>query len=360
VANQVIANRRLNNLRIAGRTLDQPEAVVKELGALQAQDYMQAVWAIGLRTASAVLTEVEQAIADRKIILSWMQRGTIHALPPEDVKWMLRLAAPRVLRQGKTRLAQLGLDEDTLSRCRNVIHNALKSGGVISRPALLQLLEEAGISTAGQRGYHILWTSAYQGLICFGPRQGKQQTFVLLDEWVTDSRELSFEESRAELARRYFASHGPATVQDFAWWTGMTLTDAGKGLEAVKSSFASEIIEGKEYWMPQAPAADTDRNSGVHLLAGFDEFILGYKDRSAVLEPENAHLIVPGNNGIFLPTLVADGKVLGTWKRSFKKQGIELTVHPFEPVGEREGEVLQAAERYAAFIGLPLIQMDFI
>ncbi|ULO09468.1 AlkZ family DNA glycosylase [Paenibacillus sp. 19GGS1-52] len=360
MTNKIIADRRLNNLLIVGSKFLRPEQVVQKLGALQAQDYMQVMWAIGLRTPSASLTDIERAIVDRKIILTWSLRGTIHCVPSEDVKWMLQLTGSRVVGQAKSRLAQLGLDNGTLERCREVITEALKGGRQADRSELLRLLEEAGISTGNQRGYHILWHCAYQGLICFGPVNGKQQTFVLLDEWVPHSREFSIDESLAELALRYFTAHGPATVNDFAWWAGMTLTDARRGLETVKGVLFSEQIEGREYWMSTASVAQpSEENSGVYLLPGFDEYILGFKDRSAVLKPETAPRIVPGINGVFLPTLVVDGQVIGIWKRIFKKKGIELVITPFEQLGDSEERVLRAAERYAVFVGLPLLKIDF-
>ncbi|KAI7254764.1 hypothetical protein KC345_g11226, partial [Hortaea werneckii] len=168
---------------------------------MQAQDYMQAVWAVGLRTPSAGLSQVEQAIAEGKLLLTWTLRGTLHFVPSGNAKWMLQLCAPRILRQAASRLTQLELDDKSLERCRKIIYNALKGGRRITRSALMKLLEDQGISTSGQRGYHILWHSAYNGLICFGPRSGKEQTFVLLDEWVEHSQELSFNESLAELAK---------------------------------------------------------------------------------------------------------------------------------------------------------------
>ncbi|GGG01740.1 hypothetical protein GCM10010912_53230 [Paenibacillus albidus] len=356
--NRIIGERRLNNQYIEGTLPGKPHEVVEAMGALQAQDYMQAVWAIGSRMSSAGLADIEAAITARTLVLTWVQRGTIHFVPAGDVKWMLQLVAPRLLAQAKPRLAQLELDDKTLEHCRKIIYNALKERGLVERGVLFQLLEEAGIATAHQRGYHILWHSASQGLICFGPKQGKQQTFVLLDEWVPHTRELSFEESCAELARRYFISHGPATVQDFAWWTGMTVADARRGLDSIKSELGCETIDGTEYWMSLSPIKQTAafETSGVHLLAGFDEFILGYKDRSAVLEPEAARLIVPGNNGVFLPTIVTDGQVTGTWKRTLKPKGIEIIINPFTPLGEKEVQVRQAADRYAAFIGLPILK----
>lgn len=211
------------------------------MGAMQAQDYMQAVWAIGLRSPATKLADIERAIADRKIILTWTLRGTLHFVPAEDVKWMLQLSAPRLASQTKRRMAELGLDDQTLERCREIIVDALKGGKHMDRSVLLQLIEEEGIHTGNQRGYHMLWNSAYQGLICFGPMNGKQQTIVLLEEWVPDCRELSYEQSLQELALRYFTARGLATVQDFAWWAGITLTDARRGLESVKKNFNRQI-----------------------------------------------------------------------------------------------------------------------
>lgn len=355
--NSIIANHRLYNQRIAGSSITKPEQVVQAFGAIQAQDYMQAVWAIGLRCPNSKLTDIERAITDRKIVLTWTLRGTLHFVPAEDVKWMLQLSAPRLASQTKRRNAELGLDEQTMERCRELILHALTGGRQIDRSALLQLMEEEGIHTGNQRGYHILWNSAYQGLICFGPMNGKQQTFVLLDEWVDHVRELSYEESVCELALRYFTAHGLTTVQDFAGWAGITLTDARRGLDAVRGELHAELINGSEYFMSSDRLAPTDEEPSVYLLPGFDEYILGYKDRSAVLEPEYASLIVPGNNGIFLPTIVVNGRVVGIWKRILKTKGIEIAFYPFGELGAVEAEVLKEAERYAEFIGLPIITM---
>jgi hypothetical protein len=188
-----------------------------------------------------------------------------------------------------------------------------------------------------------------------GPMQDKQQTFVLLDEWAPHARELSREEALAELARRYFASHGPATIHDFAWWAGLTVTDARAGLEAAKLGLVSETIDGKAYWLsagaPEQAAVDT---SCVHLLPGFDEYLLGYKDRGAVLAAEHAPKIIPGNNGVFQPTIVVAGQVAGTWKRTLKKKSIDLTLIPFTRMDDLEERVSEAAECYGDFLGLPV------
>jgi hypothetical protein len=350
-----IVYQRLVNQRINGEKFGKPEEVVRWLGAIQAQDYLQALWAIGLRLQSAVVADIEQAIFDGRIVRTWPMRGTLHFVPPEDAKWMLKLSASRILARDGRRLEQLGLDEEVMERCKELFYDALKGNKRLSRPEMMKLLEEAGISTENQRGYHILWYASQSGLICLGPMQDKQQTFVLLDEWVPNSRDLSREVSLAELARRYFASHGPATVHDFAWWSGLTVTEARSGLEATMTELISETIDGKEYWMTSdAPGHTAYDEADVDLLPAFDEYLIGYKDRAAVLTVEDAPRVVPGKNGIFLPTIVVGGRVVGTWKRKLKKNSIDITLSPFTHLGVSDERVIKAAEYYSDFVGLPL------
>jgi hypothetical protein len=350
-----IAYHRLVNQRIDGEKFEKLEEVVRWLGAIQAQDYLQSLWAIGLRLQSASVADIEQAISDGKIIRTWPMRGTLHFVPPEDAKWMLKLSASRVLARDGRRLAQLGLDEAIMERCKEIFYGALKGNRRLARPEMMKLLEEEGISTENQRGYHILWYVSQSGLICLGPMQNKQQTFVLLDEWVPNSRELSREKSLAELTRRYFASHGPATVHDFAWWAGLTVTEARSGLEATMPKLISEKIDGKEYWMTSdAPGHTAHDKSGVDLLPAFDEYLIGYKDRAAVLTVEDAQRIVPGRNGIFLPTIVVGGRVVGTWKRKLKKNSIDIELRPFAHLGDSDERAIEAAKLYSDFVGLPL------
>jgi winged helix DNA-binding protein len=355
MTNTDIVCQRLVNQRIDGEKFQKPEEVVRWLGAIQAQDYLQSLWAIGLRLKSATVADIEQAIFDGKIVRTWPMRGTLHLVPPEDAKWMLKLSASRMLAKDGRRLKQLRLDEETMECCKELFYDALKGNKRLSRPNMMQLLEEAGISTENQRGYHILWYVSQTGLICLGPMQDRQQTFVLLDEWVPNSRELSREESLAELARRYFVSHGPATAHDFAWWAGLTVTEARSGLEAAMPGLTSERIDGKEYWMTRdAPGHLVYDKSSVRLLPGFDEYLIGYKDRSAVLAVEDAPKVVPGKNGVFLPTIVVGGRVVGTWKRRLKKNSIDITLSPFTHLGDSDERAIEAAESYSDFVGVPL------
>ncbi|WP_127529909.1 winged helix DNA-binding domain-containing protein [Paenibacillus kobensis] len=355
-----IPYRRMHNLRIAGARLDTCEHVVRHLGALQAQDYHQALWAVGMRTQSATVTDVEKLIEDRKIVLTWALRGTIHCVHPDNVRWMLKHLAPRILAKDERRLEQLELNQEIIERCRQIVYTALGRSQRLARPDLMLLLEEHGIPTDNQRGYHLLWHLAQSGHICLGPREGKQQTFVLLDEWVPSANDLSRSDALALLAERYYASHGPATVQDLAWWAGITLSDARQGIEAAQSRLVSETINGQTYWRADnAHESSAGEGPAVHLLPGFDEYLLGYKDRSPVLRAEHARHIIPGNNGVFMPTIVVDGQVCGIWKRTVKSKGIDIEFKLFAPLRDSEQHIIEAAERYCAFMGLPLAATSF-
>jgi len=353
MSNSDLRTLRLVNQKINGSTFTQPEDVVRWMSAMQAQDYHQSVWAVGLRAASCTLVDVERALAEKKIVRTWPVRGTIHFVLPEDAQWMLRLSAPRMLAADHRRQEQLGLDVPTLERCKEIFFDALTAHGSLSRPEMMKTLQNAGISTESQRSYHILWYAAQTGLICIGPMQKKQQTFMLLDGLAQRSADLSREEGLAQLAKRFYTSHGPATVYDFSWWAGITVGEAKSSTESIRQGLESWVVDDKVYWMDRAVS---DRASsaakGVQLLPGFDEYLIGYKERSAVLAGEHAQKIVPGNNGMFKPMLVVDGEVVGAWKRSVKKNKLEITLYPFSELNVAEDDLSEAAERYGKFMGL--------
>lgn len=345
-----IAARRLRNQRIAGPRFDRPGDVVAWMGAMQAQDYLGALWAVGLRTKSAREDAVEKAIADRQIVRTWPMRGTLHFVAPADIRWMLALLTPRVIAGQRGRHRQLELDQATFDRSRGLLTRALEGGRQLTRDAAYETLEAAGVSTAGQRGIHILAHLAQDGLLCFAARQGKQQTFALLEEWVPPARTLERDEALAELAARYFTSHGPATVQDFTWWSGLTVADARKGIELAGPRLERETIEGQDCWLPAKKPAARPGSSTAGLLPPFDESIVAYKDRSAVLDPALGKLM--SSNGIFYPVILLEGRAAGTWKRAFKKDSVVITLSPFSPLTEKDREaVAAAAERYGAFLG---------
>jgi len=350
-----IARQRLCQQSIAPAALAKPGDVVKRLGAIQAQDYLGVLWAIGLRTKAATEQTVEQAISDGKIIRTWPMRGTLHFVAPEDVRWMLALLTPRIITNAARRHRQLELDTAIFTRSETLFAKALQGDRQLTRPEMMNVLEQDGISTDGQRGYHILWWAAQSGLICFGPRQGKQDTFVWLEDWLPEEKTLSRDEALAELSTRYFTGHGPATIQDFRWWSGLAAADARTGLEMVEAQLAREEFEDQTYWFSPSLSNPKSDSPTVYLLPPFDEYLLGYRDRGAVLDPAHAGKIVPGGNGMFKPIIVIDGRVVGTWKRTLRKTKVLVSFDPFEPLNPTQMEaVAGAAESYGRFLGLPV------
>jgi hypothetical protein len=360
MTNSHIAHRRLHQQRIAATNFDRPAEVVSWLGAVQAQDYTGALWAVGLRARNATEAAVEQAVAERQIVRTWPMRGTLHFVAAADVRWMLELLTPRVLAGFARRSQWLELDEAHFTRSRDLLIKALAGGKQMRRDALYRLLEAARIPASGGRGLHILSRLAHEGLLCFGAREGKQPTFALLEEWTPQAKRLAREEALAELAARYFTSHGPATVQDFTWWSGLTAADARNGVEMAKSKLAPETINGQTYWLASAaPAAPAPAGRGeppvAYLLPPFDEYTVAYKDRSAVLEPEHAAQVFSGN-GIFSPVVVVNGQVVGAWKRAVKKGAVVITLSPFSKLSrDATRAVAAAAYRYGEFLGTEVV-----
>jgi hypothetical protein len=355
MTNDEIAKLRLYSQYIACSKATSPGELLAHLGAMQAQDYNGALWSIGLRLPGFTRTDVEQAILDRTIVRTWPMRGTLHFVPAADIHWMLKLLTPKVISGSAGRHRQLELDEAVFLQARKLITSALEGNKILSRSELFGVLEQGGISPAGQRGYHILGYLAQQQVICFGPHNEKQPTFVLLDEWIPTSKELSRDEALQTLTERYFTSHGPATLQDYVNWTGLTLTDARNGLKLACAALQKLTVDNKEYWMSIHTPEIEEQPPQAYLLSGFDEFMLGYKDRSAALSLEYTNKICPGNNGVFYPTLVFAGQVCGTWKSAIKARGCTINPQPFYALSaEQQGAFQVPAHAYEHFIGLPV------
>ncbi len=345
-----------------------PAGVVRRLCAMQAQDYAGALWSVGVRCApGTTVADVERTIAEGRIVRTWPMRGTLHLVAPEDVHWLLALLAPRRLAQAAGRHRQLGLDDAVFGRAGELFADALRGGRVLTRGEMMALLEGAGIATDGQRGYHVLWTLAQRGLLCCGPMRGAEQTFVLLDEWAPPpATDLATDRpaALALLAERYVAAHGPATVADFARWAGLTATDARLGVEGAGEALGSVTADGIEYRVladaadalhhtPERAATNGPRPE-VLLVPGFDEYQLGYADRSLMLGAfAKTYGSTISANGMFSATVVVDGRVAGVWKRSVTAKRATVTARTFRRLTNAEKRGLRlAAERYAAFLGV--------
>jgi hypothetical protein len=241
-ASREIVHRRLEAQRISSTTYTGPAQVVAWLGAVQAQDYLGALWAVGLRLAGAHERDVERALTERTIVRSWPMRGTLHVLAATDARWMIELLAPKAAASATSRLRAMGIDDAVLANARRALIANLEGGRHLTRPAAYRVLERARIPTARARGLLILWRLAHDGLVCFGARQGKQQTLVLLEEWLPQAKRMRRDDALGELARRYFTGHGPATLRDFAWWSGTTLTDARRAIDIAGTLLQEERI----------------------------------------------------------------------------------------------------------------------
>jgi hypothetical protein len=358
-----ITRQRLRTQRLVGSGFDTPADVVRWFGAVQAQDYAGALWAIGLRTRGAFKADVERALSERTIVRTWPLRGTLHFVALEDVRWMLTHFAPRVVARAALRFRQLELDARTFARSAALIVKALQGGRSLSRPRLYALLERAGIATHDNRGPHILWRCAHDGLICFGapeapstPLRAGAQTFVLLDEWVAPGRMLTRDEALAELAARYFTSHGPATRKDFGWWSGLSAADVRSAIEQASPRLEDDRIDGEQYWLARQPERSATMTRArprpdAVLLPPYDEYTVAYQDRRAALDPAHA---AAARNGIFSPTIVLDGRIVGTWTRRLTRDAVAIGLQPFAPLtGARLRAVTAAADRYRQFIRRP-------
>lgn len=354
----------LGRLRLAAQGLIGPgfasvPAAVRTMTALQAQDLPASLWAVGLRVPGSRVADVRAGLDRGEIVRSWPMRGTLHLVAPEDLKWVLKITSGRLIRGLATRHRELGISTADIDAAADAAMQRVAGGSAVSRKELFEAFELAGQRTAGQRGIHLLSVLCQLCLLVQGPLAGNQQLIVAFDDWITTSRKLGREEGTAEWLLRYLRSHGPATERDFAWWSGIPLTETRAALAEVSHLLAALEFEGRRYWLaPETAALLEDGVPGqrsVLLLPGFDEFILGYTDRSIPLHPRHADKIVPGGNGVFKKAIVAGGEVLGTWSAARSGRSVAVVAEPFggadglRPAARRSFE-LRAAE-YRRFLG---------
>lgn len=350
MANLEISHRRLYNQYLAQPTFENPAEVVGWLGAVQAQEYGLAKWALGLRMRQASDEAVEQAFAEGAILRTHVMRPTWHFVTPADIRWIQALTAPRVNIVNGHMYRQCELDEALFGRSNEVIVKALEGGKQLTRQELGLALERAGIVAKGIRLGYIIHRAELEAIVCSGARRGKQFTYALVAERAPQAKTLERDEALAELTRRYFRSHGPATAQDFAWWSGLTAAEAKTGLEMVKQEFSQELIGGRTYWFSPAITPAPLVSPTAYLLPAYDEYTVAYKDRSAVLEPALAEAM---KVEILNPAIVIDGRVVGTWKQSLEKERVMIKPSFFNPPGPAETQTLaEAAQRYGRFLGM--------
>ncbi|WP_261164985.1 winged helix DNA-binding domain-containing protein [Microbacterium sp. Marseille-Q6965] len=313
---------RLRALRLRHHRLTAParsvSAAARHLLCVQSQDYWGGRLALALRARGGIAGQVDAAYDRGELVRAWTQRGTLHTVPARDLRWVLSVTAERTLAQSATRRAQLGLDDATVARAREALVGALRGGGALSRAEALALWDAAGIPTSGGRGYHLLFHIALSGVICWGPairRDGlepREQRIVLIDEWITDHD--APEDPLAEMFARYVEGHGPATAEDFAWWAGITKTDARRAAAAAAHRLGMVEAGGDTFFVSSSPPRRSAGAPATHALPTFEEYYIAYADRSRVASFDVMRAAGPGANGMVRSLLLHEGEVVGLWK----------------------------------------------
>ncbi|MEZ5115001.1 MAG: winged helix DNA-binding domain-containing protein [Candidatus Nanopelagicales bacterium] len=333
--------------------------VVTWFGAMQAQDHGSGLWSLGVRLDGWTVDDVQSALERREALRTWPMRGTVHLVPARDAHWMLDLMGAKPLAGAARRREFLGLDERTADRAVEVLGSALAGGGRLTRAQCLETLADAGINGAGNYGYHLLWYASQRGVTCIAPHVDGEQTFALLDEWVPDPVRLDRDEALATIAERFVRSHGPVPLSDLTGWTGLGVRECRRGLELAGDAVTEVELDGRPAFVATTllDAAPDDAAPGPgHLaLPGFDEYLLGYKDRSLMLSPADANAVVPGGNGMFRATWVRDGRVAGTWTKGSSRTRLVIDAQPLTRTTRRDRAGLESAlATYAAFLGRDL------
>lgn len=347
-----IGLQRVARQRLTGQRFATPEEVVGWLGAVQSQEYLGAIWSLGMRmNGNATDDVIERAFTEGTILRTHVMRPTWHFVAPADIRWLLDLTAPRIKATMAYYDRQLDLDDTLYARCNEVIARALEGRKYLARAELGKALAEAGIVVEGQRLAHVVSHAELDAIVCSGPRRGKQFTYALLAERAPTAKTLPRDEALAELTRRYFTSHGPATARDFAWWSGLTMADARAGLAMVGSDLNHEEIAGQTYWFPASIPPTVESPEAAFLLPTYDELLVGYDGFGAALTGGRGN----GERTAFSATIVIGGRVVGNWRRTITRGAAVIELAPFAPLTASEREaVFAAAGRLGAFLGMPV------
>jgi hypothetical protein len=345
---------RLGNQRLIHPDATSPVDVVARFGAIQAQDFPAAKWAIGLRAPHCPDADIEHAFNEGKILRTHVLRPTWHFVAPADIRWILSISRERVHQANGYYYRQAGLDARILSRSCAMIQKALDGGKAMARAELAEHLRRAKIPADGLKLNYLVMHAELEGIICSGPRRGRQFTYMLLDERVPSSPTLNRDDAITELTRRYFASHGPASVRDFVWWSGLTVKQARQGIEAAGPELQERTIDGIAYWGFQRRGGVRPPRHSAFLLPNYDEYLIAYKDRGAVVDADRAANIVARSGGAFSHHLIIDGRLAGSWQRTIEPASVVIEVAPYRPLTPTEQRaVAGAAECYGEFLGLP-------
>ena len=345
-----ITKQRLQNQQIHAPHATTPTELVAWMGAMQAQDYEMSKWAMGVRLPNQTEGALEAALNNGEVLRTHLLRPTWHLVAPADIRWMLALSKPQIEKIVAGYNERLGLDVATRSKSNDIIEKALTQRPNLTRNELMEKLGHHDIQASDIRAAHLMFHAELTGLVCSGIRKGKQLTYALLDMRAPLTKPLHRDNALAELAKRYFQSHSPASLKDFAWWSGLNLTDARIGIENIKDQLEIWQVEKTIYYVFRTKTSET-ATKDIILLPAFDEYMVSYTDRSAALDPQFAKQAI-SSNGIFTPIIVHQGQVIGIWKRKLKPKYLEIEIIPFEPISTNlTNDIKVHFEAYQNYLG---------
>jgi hypothetical protein len=353
-ASEILALR-LDNTGLRHSPFKSAADAVSHLGAVQAQDFAAAKWALGLRVQNSTDKDIEKAFNDGLILRTHVMRPTWHFVMPEDIRWMLELTGPRVKSLLATYNRKIGLDDVLFPRSNTAIVQELQGHRYLTRQELKAILADIGIETDVQRLAHIITRAELDQLICSGPRRGNQFTYALLEERVPEAAKLSREQALAKLALAYFTSHGPATLYDFSWWSGLVMKDAREALDLIKSKVSQATLAGRTYWFPPHAEETRPDSPAALLLSIYDEYTIAYKDRSDISDSRDIGRMIAMGNAL-TAVIVLNGMVAGTWNKRRKRNSVEIRLNPFRKPDKDEQEALESeVARYGKYMGIPAL-----
>lgn len=339
--NQELLNIRLYNHLLLTHEIKEPHEIVSGMGAMQSQTLDMAKWAIGVRLEDNNVKDIDKALDMGKVIRTHILRPTWHFVSADDIYWMHGLSSPRLRPVYRSYAKASGADESLIRRAVPLVEKALEGGNHLTRQEIGIALLEQDLQLDDRTLHLSISYAETEGIVVNGRQKGNKQTFTLLEEWVPRQKTISEEESLERLARKFFGSHGPATMQDFIWWSGLTMTQCRQAVEMIKTDFICESINGRDFWMRNDTKTPPSDENYVLLLPPFDEFVVSYKDRSEIIE-DHHYAKVMTKNGLFSPTIILNGEIIGSWKKVVQKNIPRIELSFFEKRSKKKQDLFNS------------------
>ena len=346
----MIANTRVLSQQLSKQSFDKPKDLVSWMGAIQAQSYEMSKWAVGIRTKSARISDVEEALQKGEILRTHILRPTWHLVAAEDIRWMLALSSKRIKAAIESYGKYLDIPNNLYSKSFHLIEKILEGNKSMTKQEIGEEITRSGITIDTIKMNHLIMQAEAEGIICSGIYQGSKNTYALLEERVAPAKKLEKEEALARLATKYFQSHSPASLQDFTWWSGLSITEARQAIKLIEPNLIADRFASENVYIHESYDKNIKTDNGLYLLPSYDEYLISYKDRTTVLDLQH-HSKAFSNNGIFQPVILHQGIIIGNWKKSIKKGGINIEASFFEQDTRIDNDLInKASERYKNFV----------